>query len=251
MLAFARRLLRPVRSLDQVSEQCDDLTALANRYGSDKGNQHFDQHCYTRIYSELFRELRTRPIRLLEIGLLHPCDSAWRAGNVHTAPSLMMWSHYFPYGRIFGFDIADFSVVSIPRVSIYRGDASSRQDLGLMISSSGGRFDIIIDDASHASRDQQIALGTLFEHVSPGGLYIIEDLQVSDKEVEAPKTREFLRKLGLERTARSPYLTDSEARYLEINVERIAFYDSLSPGGEQHKYPEALAVVIKKSLAAS
>jgi hypothetical protein len=226
---------------------------LANQYGSDKGTKHLNRHGYTRIYSELLQELRMEPLRLLEIGLLHPSDPRWLNGRKKVVPSLMMWSDYLPSAHIIGFDIADFSAVSMPRVSIYRGDASSRRDLQAMIDASGGQFDIVIDDASHASHHQQIALGALFKHVAPGGMYVIEDLQWQPPEHEpasAPKTRDVLQHLNIQRIARSPYLTDAEARYLESNVERIAFFDSLSPEGGSLNNADALAIIFKggKSL---
>ena len=35
---------------------------------------------------------------------------------------------------------------------------------------------MIIDDASHASYDQQLGFAKLFEAVEPGGFYVLEDL---------------------------------------------------------------------------
>jgi hypothetical protein len=47
------------------------------------------------------------------------------------------------------------------------------------------RFDIIIDDASHASYHQQLAFKTLWKQLAPGGLYIIEDLHWQSPVFEA------------------------------------------------------------------
>src|SRR6266566_847030 len=88
------------------------LTILANRYGSDKGDRRYEGHHYTRIYEPLFRSRRNEPLRLLEIGLLNSRNySAWTrrdqryAGTAagKRAPSLEMWSRYFPNATIFGF----------------------------------------------------------------------------------------------------------------------------------------------------
>src|SRR6516165_10829464 len=107
----------------------DRLTQLANKYGSDKGNRAFGGgHYYTRIYHKLFAHLRRRPITLLEIGLQHPSDKRAAA-----SPSLRMWRNYFPYARLVGFDIDDFSSVSLSNCRILRGDMSSREDLSHLL----------------------------------------------------------------------------------------------------------------------
>ena len=73
--------------------------------------------------------------------------------------------------------------MSIPHCVIYRGDASKREDLtkfGKLFSP----FDVVLDDASHASHHQQITLATLFPFLKSGGMYIIEDLHWQPKELE-------------------------------------------------------------------
>jgi hypothetical protein len=41
-------------------------------------------------------------------------------------------------------------------------------------------FDYIVDDGHHYQEHQQVSLGVLFEHVKPGGYYIIEDVASMD-----------------------------------------------------------------------
>ena len=74
--AFSARLAKPKSLLEALSSPTDDLTFLANKYGSDKGDQIFASHHYTRVYSQLFAAIRQRPLRLLEIGLLNVADTA-------------------------------------------------------------------------------------------------------------------------------------------------------------------------------
>jgi hypothetical protein len=196
----------------------DELTRLANRYGSDKGNRAFGRHYYTRVYHQLFAHLRNQPITLLEIGLQHPSDKRDAA-----SPSLGMWRDYFPCARLIGFDIDDFSSVSLSNCRILQGDMSSRQDLSQLFTL--GPFDIVIDDASHASAHQQIALACLFPHVTPGGLYFIEDLNWQPQELERadmPKTRTLLR----QKCFKSPVITSAEAQFLAANVESIRLFDT-------------------------
>jgi RimJ/RimL family protein N-acetyltransferase len=117
---------------------------------------------------------------------------------------------------------------------------SSREDLSNL--SSHGPFDIVIDDASHVSTHQQIALASLFPHVTPGGFYIIEDLHWQPDAMETasvPKTRELLRHKCFE----SPVITELEARYLAENVRSIALFDSEDKYNVDKR--DALGVLVK------
>jgi hypothetical protein len=217
-ISYAYR--RGVRRVESVIDfaSTDELTGLANKYGSDKGNRVFGRHYYTRIYHQIFAHLRQRPITLLEIGLLHPADRRDRA-----TPSLRMWRDYFPYARLIGFDIDDFGSVSLSNCRILQGDMSSREDLSQLFAL--GPFDIVIDDASHASAHQQIALACLFPHVTPGGLFFIEDLNWQPQELEradVPQTRTLLRRKCFE----SPVITGAEAQFLAANIESVQLFDT-------------------------
>ena len=186
-LAIRRR----IESVIDWAFPADELTRLANKYGTSKGNRAFGGHYYTRIYHQLFADLRNRPITLLEIGLQHPSDHRDAA-----IPSFRMWRDYFPWARLIGFDIDDFSSISFSNCRILQGDMSSRDDLSQLFAL--GPFDIVIDDASHASAHQQIALACLFPHVTPGGFYFIEDLHwqplTTLERADVPQTRALLRR---------------------------------------------------------
>jgi hypothetical protein len=151
--------------------------------------------------------------------LLHDRD---RKEATTKAPSLQVWREYFPTANLFGFDIDDFSTVKIPNCVIIRGDSSSRKDLKNLAAL--GPFDNVIEDASHASHHQQIALAALFPCLKSGGIFCIEDLHWQPKDLEpvgAPKTRDVIRD-GF----RSPYIQKSEADFLRENVRSIQFFDS-------------------------
>ena len=87
--------------------------------------------------------------------------------------------------------------MTLPRTQILRGDQGKVEDLQQIVSACS-RFDIIIDDGSHASYHQQLTMATLFPHLASRGLYIIEDLnsQPEPLESELPrrvKTRELVK----------------------------------------------------------
>lgn len=251
---LSARLANPKSLLKAISSPTDDLTFLANRYGSDKGDQILASHHYTRVYSQLFAGIRHKPLRLLEIGLLNVAETAWDK-NPHLnrgtasgsrAPSLQMWSAYFPRATIFGFDVNDFSRVSVERCRIIRGDMGSRDDLHRLVVESGGSFDIVVDDASHASHHQQIALAVLFPHLNSGGLYVIEDLywQPMDLEIAGPKTRDVLRNAEITGSIDTPHISADDRKYLSEQISSIALFDSLTGDAASHR--DALAVLTKR-----
>lgn len=92
--------------------------------------------------------------------------------------SLDIWKDYFPNATIHGIDIADHHHLSSGRVQVFQADQSKPEELEMIMEQSGGHYDIIIDDGSHASLHQQISFSVLFKHLKPRGMYIIEDLKI-------------------------------------------------------------------------
>jgi hypothetical protein len=154
------------------------LTDLADRFKSDKGTKAgTPPHRYTYLYDLLFYQIKELPINFLEIGLaVGGPEVGGPVERAASAPSIQMWLTYFPNAHIYGFDISDFSHMRDSRFTFIRGDAGSEADLG-RLAKSAVEFDVIIDDASHASFHQQLAFKMLFPQLAPGGIYIIEDLQ--------------------------------------------------------------------------
>lgn len=227
---------------------------LADRLGSDKGSRHLCAHRYTEVYEQLFASLRGRALRLLEVGLMHGQTQHDYAGRFDEigCPSLRMWAEYFPSARIFGLDIVDFRALAADRIAIGMADQGRRETLEAHAAATGGRFDIIIDDGSHASHHQQITLGALFRHLVPGGLYCIEDLHYQPANLELPgitPTREFLRGLTEGRRGDRSPLLQAELGYLVDHVESLRFFDSQSGNWPQEVRTGALAVIRKKPSA--
>jgi hypothetical protein len=242
----------------------NELTRLADKYRSDKGTC-FSAHLYTRVYERYFRSIKNDTISILEIGLLRTEEDKRRplsavegatSGAASRAPSLEMWRSYFPNATLYGFDIDDFSRVNISRCKIIRGDMSSRDDLSRLSRQLDAPLDVIIEDGSHASHHQQIALGTLFPHVRSGGLYIIEDLHWQDALLEkpnAPKTKDLLNRFKVTGKFESPFLSETERAAFERNVDDLSLFDSLTlelcsdhsllPGGDAS---DAIAIIRKK-----
>jgi hypothetical protein len=188
-----------------VTSELDDL---ANQFGSDKGTRCGSAHGYTIVYELLLHAYRYQPINLLELGLSRAGQASGESadGRVQNLPSVDMWKAYFPCATVYGFDICDYSRFEGPRFRFVRGDGGCAADLG-RLSTLGVSFDVIIDDASHASYHQLLAFSLLFEVLKPGGLYIIEDLhwQPRGSAHELPATKTMAR--VLERIAYGAPLT--------------------------------------------
>ena len=208
-----------------------ELDRLANKYKTDKGSIYYNANAYAAIYQHYFEPIKNRPLRVLEMGLLrHDVQARNPGGPYDDTPSLLMWREYFPNARIQGFDIADFSTApAIPNCEIIRGDMGNPDDLlSLVKHNEGQEFDIIIDDGSHASHHQQIALGTLFPHLKDGGYYAIEDLNYQPPQLErenARKTKELLLAIKWGKPVTSDFLTKDQLEYLSKNIDRIEFHD--------------------------
>lgn len=127
----------------------------------DKWTHYFD------VYHAHFRELRGKPVRILEIG-------------VAQGGSLQMWRNYFgPESVVYGVDLnpacksleEDGIRIRIGSQSDRRFLASLREEIG--------ELDVVIDDGGHHMREQIATFEELFPIVRPGGVYLCEDCQTS------------------------------------------------------------------------
>ncbi|WP_052020808.1 class I SAM-dependent methyltransferase [Actinokineospora spheciospongiae] len=146
-----------------------DLGELAVRCGTDKWGA---LHQYTPHYERHFAPLREHRLTILEIGI-GGYEDPRRGGT-----SLHMWKHFFPRALVHGIDIADKSPLDGPRLSTTVADQSKPEEL-LEFAERHGPFDIVIDDGSHVSSHVISTFHTLFPHLRPTGLYVIEDLHTA------------------------------------------------------------------------
>jgi hypothetical protein len=137
------------------------LDELFLKYGTDKGPT---EHDYGPIYAHHFAFWTLGNPRLLELGV-------WQGA------SLQAWRDYFPVGTIVGVDRVDRGV-KVPGVRMVFSEQDSPELPGYLRDEFGG-FDIIIDDASHISSKTIATFRNLWPLLSPGGIYVIEDLQTS------------------------------------------------------------------------
>jgi hypothetical protein len=157
----------------------DDLTILAEKYGSDKCPSIL--HTYTPCYHSFFKDIRTTTKSVLEIGIGHFEMMSEIVGESYKpGASLRMWREYFPNANIYSCDIVEKVIFQDDRIYTWVADQckpASLENLVKNIQEMGTEtIDIIVDDGSHMVSHQIISFITLWKYLSPGGLYIIEDV---------------------------------------------------------------------------
>ncbi|WP_228849700.1 class I SAM-dependent methyltransferase [Halocynthiibacter styelae] len=185
-------LTEPVPASEKYGRGQVNLTDLADQYGSDKGS---NKHRYTELYQMLFLPYRKRKIDFLEMGLQIGGPEHGNHADRETTdlPSIRIWLEYFTKAHIHGLDVSDFSWFKDDRFTFHRCDMDTRENIR-NATQEMEEFDIIIDDASHASHHQQNGFLELFPKIKSGGLYVIEDLRWQPDVMEKPgitKTADF------------------------------------------------------------
>lgn len=133
------------------------LQQIGLKHGTDKATY----HQYLDFYQKHLPK-RTFKGRLLEIGVMD--------GN-----SMRMWREYYPDAEIVGIDTGLQWDLKIEGVTLLELDGTKPEHTTQL-----GMFDIIIDDGSHMTADQQKSFEHLYlNQLNPKGIYIIEDLHTS------------------------------------------------------------------------
>lgn len=143
---------------------------------SENNNQWIEVgHGYGRAYDKHLFSSRETVKKVLEVGT--------RPGSVS------LWLDYFPNALVYGIDLID-PEISHERFVYENVDQSNRTQLSDFFNKHGSDFDVIIDDGLHAAFEQQVTMDVGFDHLSPGGFYIIEDMHCQrDEEANGPHHR--------------------------------------------------------------
>ena len=148
--------------------------------------------------------------------------------NQTTTPSVALWQAYFPFCHVFGVDITDFSGLNNERFTSFTCDQSKSEDLlAVRTKFETGSLDVIIDDGSHASFDQQLTLLEFFPLLANGGWYFIEDLDWQPPGEDLAKiapTKTLLREIQQHGRTRS--VDSLGIGRLCPDIEEILFFDS-------------------------
>lgn len=129
-------------------------------------------HSYIEPYMSLLEPVRAKARFVVEIGILN-------------GTSLLMWEEYFAQATVYGIDKHLFPIdrhdlrpliAAGHQIRIF--DATEAAEVKNHFG--GTKFDVVIDDASHQF-EQQVQLYQNFKpYLTPGAIYIIEDIQDID-----------------------------------------------------------------------
>lgn len=136
------------------------LNDIGLKFNTDKSSRF---HNYLDFY-EMELPDRSFDGRLLEIGIMD-------------GYSMQMWREYYPdAAEIIGLDIMPKDHLDVPGVTMLQMNATDVVAMKML-----GDFDIVVDDGSHMSLEQQQAFFWFYyNQLNAGGYYVIEDLWTSD-----------------------------------------------------------------------
>lgn len=119
---------------------------------------------YFEAYDRHFSKFRNKPVNVLEIG-------------IYSGGSLEMWKSYFGTGcTVFGVDIEESCrAYEAQGVRVFIGDQADR-NFWKQFKQDAPKIDIVIDDGGHSPLQQLTSFEELFPHLSPGGIYLCEDI---------------------------------------------------------------------------
>jgi cephalosporin hydroxylase len=135
-------------------------------HGTDKDTV----HSYGDTYDTLCAPMKDSITDILEIGF---CSGA----------SAEAFADYFENARVVALDITDRHLrfgKEHPRITFAAIDATSWKAVAQVRAMGVDAFDLIVDDGSHFPNHQFMAFDFFMPMLRPGGMYIIEDVNLTD-----------------------------------------------------------------------
>lgn len=168
----------------------NELARLCDHYGSDKGELQpgghpypWRSHTYTDYYSRLFAHSRNSILKVFEcgIGTNDPALPSSMGVNGKPGASLRVWRDYFPNAIIWGADVDEKCLFQEERIRTHYVDqlnANSIEEFWKWVGVQD--FDFIVDDGLHTFDAGLSLFLNSIEHLSPSGIYVIEDVHMRD-----------------------------------------------------------------------
>lgn len=176
-----------------------ELCKIMMEEGSDKGSIEIGHHNYTLEYYSLFGPIRNKVKNVFELGLgTNYTDVKSSMGpNGKPGASLRGWKKFFPNANIVGADIDKRILFIEDRITTYFVDQTNSNliaDLWNNEDIKNTKFDIMVDDGLHELSANMIFLENSFHKLNDDGIYIIEDVFITnipefDKELKSLKQK--------------------------------------------------------------
>jgi hypothetical protein len=169
-----------------------ELNTLCDKYGSDKGSRtntikydtyNFLPHSYTKIYAELFADLKDLNINIFECGIGTNNTNIKSNMGINGKPgaSLRVWKDFFKNAIIYGADIDSDILFEEDRIKTGYLDQLNPSTIDLFFNKLNNFTPhIIIDDGLHTDSAAISLYDNCFQRLASGGLYIIEDMNPID-----------------------------------------------------------------------
>jgi hypothetical protein len=156
-----------IDSSDSITELCQ----LGIIHPTDKSayhNENLHKHAYMAIYDLMFMNLKYKNIKLVEAGILD---------NM----SMKCWRSYFPNAKLYGFDYDDALLEkakndNLNNTTYLKMDVNDKNSIINAFESTGGNFDVIIDDMFHTVHHNTLFSNVAYKYLKKGGLLILEDI---------------------------------------------------------------------------
>ena len=142
------------------------LTNFMKISGSDKGIK------YKKMYNILPELIEKKNPTILEIGI------GGHSAKYSGGKSLQALMFFYRKGKIIGADIIDKTFLDRSNLETVIIDQNSITELN-KLGKKFKYFDVIIDDGSHFPKHQKKSFEVLFNYLSDGGVYIVEDMRSS------------------------------------------------------------------------
>jgi hypothetical protein len=150
-----------LKDLNYDPEFAEQIRRILGSTYSDKTSG----HQYHPVYAHLLKNRKVETF--LEVGL-------FLNDLPHT--DLTGWAELFPDAKFYGADIKSSQFFSTDNITMIYADQSNVESLENLASAIPSTVDVILDDASHYFPQTISTFETLFDKVSDGGIYIIEDI---------------------------------------------------------------------------
>lgn len=162
-----------------------ELCEIMRESGSDKSSMY---HNYTKIYNELFKDMRNEKLNIFEMGIgsKNPSIPFNMCSSIIDGSSLNAWSQYFLNSTIYGADIDRDILYTTDKIKTFYCDQLDRKSVIELFDLPSLReieFDIIIDDGCHRLEANINLLINSIWKLKKGGLYIIEDVSSKLKDI--------------------------------------------------------------------